>query len=439
MPKPMQDLVPSLPVSNYRFGQQSLPGWSRAAVLLSMSCVLIPRGVELQFGTIMINPSRLVLTLFSIMAAARLLSGAITIRKTPADWLMLTHVGIICFSAIYHAGFGAGLENAIAMLIDMGLAYFVARVAIRNLDCYRYFVRIILLIAAISAVFALVEMLTGYSIIRNAYHIFFPKVGHLHLYEQRLSMYRSLATFRHWILLGLYCVLAFAMAVCIKPYHLRMGRTFYKGCLVLCAAGVFASLSSGPWMAFGLCLFCLAYGRLMRNVRGRWKLLLFTIGLGFLFLSVASNRGPIRLAINYLTLDTGTGYIRIMMWQSVWALMSDYWLLGWGWDADWPRLEYYIWSSADSFYAVWLIRAGIFAALSIIAFFAYSWYRLGNVMDREQFAAGEAKGWIIATVCLAVTAITVDIFGNLIFVTYFLLGAGQMLFNTCDSTHYSRV
>lgn len=172
----MHELISSLPVSNYRFGRQVLPAWARAAILLSMSCVLLPRGVELQFGTIMINPSRLVLTLFSIMAVNRLLSGVITIRTTPADLLMLTHVGIICFTAIYHAGFGAGLENAIAMLIDMGLAYFVARVAVRNLDCYRYFVRIILLIAAISAVFALVEMLTGYSIIRNAYHIFFLQV-----------------------------------------------------------------------------------------------------------------------------------------------------------------------------------------------------------------------------------------------------------------------
>lgn len=433
MPKPMLKLVPSLPLSNYRFTWQALPGWSRAAILLSLSCVLMPRGVDLQLGTIMISPSRLVLTVFGIMAVNQLLSGAIMIRMTPADWLMLTHVGIICSTAIYHMGFGEGLENAIAIVTDMGLAYFVARVAIRNLDCYRYFVRIVLVIAAISAVFALVEMLTGYSIIRNAYHAFFPKVGLLRLYEQRLSLYRSPATFRHWILFGLYCVFAFSLSIYIKPYHLKMESAFHKACLVLCVAGVFASLSSGPWMAFGMCLFCLVYGRLMRNVGGRWKILLLAVGAGFLFLSVFSNRGPVRLAINYLTLDTGTGYIRIMMWQSVWALMYDYWLLGWGWGAGWPRQEYYIWSSVDSFYAVQLVRSGIFAALSIIAFFVYCWYRLSKIMNREQFAAGEAAGWILATACLAVTAITVDIFGNLVFATYFILGAGQVLFDTCKS------
>lgn len=428
----MQDLISSLPVSNYRFGQQSLPAWSRAAILLSLSCVLIPRGVELQLGTIMIDSSRVVLTLFSIMAVYQLLSGAITIRMTPADWLMFTHVGIIGFSAIYYGGFREGLENAIAMLTDMGLAYFVARVAVRNRDCYRYFVRIVFLIAAISAVFALVEMLTGYSIIRNAYHIFFSKVGHLHLYEQRLSMYRSLATFRHWILLGLYCVLAFALSVHAKPYHLRMGSAFYKGCLALCVAGVLASLSSGPWMAFCLCIFCLAYGRLMRNVQGRWKLLLVSAGVGFLFVSIASNRGPLKMITSF-ALNPGTGYGRIYMWEMVLAFMPGHWLLGWGWGLDWPRPEWYVWASIDSYYAVWLVRSGVFSVLSIVAFLVYSWYRMSKVVGRKHFFASEARGWILATVALFIMGITVHIFGNLIFAVYFLLGAGQILFDTCES------
>lgn len=432
MLKPMQEVISSLHVSNYRFGQKSLAAWSRAAILLSLSCVLIPRGVDLQLGTIMISPSRLVLTMFSIMAVNQLLSGTITIRTTPADWLMLTHVGIIALSAIYHGGFGEGLENAIATVTDMGMAYFVARVAVRNRDCYRYFVRVILVIAAISAVFALVEMVTGYSIIRNAYHIFFPKVGHLYLYEQRLSLYRSLATFGHWILFGLYCVLAFALSVHMKPCHLRMGKVFYIGCLVLCVAGVFASLSSGPWTAFFLCIFCLAYGRLMRDVHGRWKLLLVSAGIGFLLLSIVSNRGPLKIIAGF-SLSPATAYGRIYMWEMVLALMPDYWLLGWGWDADWPRAEWFIWTSIDSYYAVWLVRSGVFSVLSIVAFLVYSWYRISKVIGRKYFFTNEARGWILATVALFIMGITVHIFGNLIFAVYFLFGAGQMLFDTCES------
>jgi len=433
MPPPKQELVLSLPVSNFRFARQELPGWSRAAILLSMGCVLLPRGVDLQLGTIMISPSRLVLTVFGIMAANQLISGAIKIRTTPADWLMLTHVGIIALSAVYHSGFGEGLENAIATVTDMGLAYFVARMAVRNRACYRYFVRIVLVIAAISAVFALVEMLTGYSVIRNAYHILFPKVDHLHLYEQRLSLYRSLATFGHWILLGLYCVLAFALAVHAKPYHLRMGKVFYIGCLVLCVAGVFASLSSGPWTAFCLCIFCLVYGRFMRNVQGRWKLLLVSAGIGFLFLSIVSNRGPLKMIASF-ALSPATAYGRIYMWEMVLALMPDNWLLGWGWGDDWPRPEWFIWVSIDSYYAVWLVRSGVFSVLSIVAFLGYSWYRISKVIGRKYFFESEARGWVLATVALFIMGVSVHIFGNLIFAVYFLFGAGQILFDTCEST-----
>ena len=416
-----------------------MPAWSRAMILVTLICVLIPRGVELQLGTIMIDFSRVALTLFSIVAAVQLLSGAVTIQITIADSFMFMHIGIITFSAVYHGGFGDGLENAIAVLVDMGLAYFVARVAVHNLHCYRYCVRILLMIAAISAIFGLIELFTGHSIIRTAYHVVFPKIKHLYLYEKRLSLYRSIATFRHWILFGLYCATTFTLAVCLKPNNLKMGRTFYKGCLVLCVAGVFASLSSGPWLAFTLCIFLLAYSRVMKHIGSRWKLILFATGSCFLLLSVVSNRGPIKLAIDYLTFDARNGYIRLAMWKSVFAVMADYWPLGWGWGADWPHHEWYIWSSIDSFFAVWLVRSGIFAVLSIIAFLAYSWYRLANIMSRKQFAAGrEAKGWILATVCLFVAAITVHIFGNLNFTTYFLLGAGQVLFTACGPRLHCR-
>lgn len=430
----MQPQVSSLTWSDYRFGRQELSTWSRAVILGLSSCLLIPRGVELQLGTIMIDSSRVLLTLFGLVAVNQLLSGTIRLRATPADLLMAIHVGIIGFSAIYHDGLGEGLEAAIAVFIDMGLAYFVARVFVRNLRSYRYFVRIALIIAAITAVFGLVEMVTGYSIVRAAYHALFPKVHSVHLVEQRLSLYRALATFRVEILFGLYCMTVFALAVCVNPYHLKFGPKLYKVCLILCVLGVFASLSSGPWLGLALCIFCLAYSQITRDIRSRWKLLLFGIVLSFLFLSIVSNRGPIKLVISYLAVVPQTGYGRLVMWECIWALVPEYWPLGWGWGSDWPRHEWYIWSSIDSFYGVLLVRSGIFPVLSIVGFLAYSWYRLSNVGVRNGLGACEARGWILATVCLFLVAINVHIFGNLVFATYFLLGAGQTLFTAYEST-----
>jgi len=251
----MQPGVSPLVSSDYRVWRQAFPAWSRAVILILMSCLLIPRGVELELGTIRVDPSRIFLALFAIMAMSRLLSGTIRLRATLADLLIFIHIGLISLSAIVHEGFGRGMEPALGALGDMGLAYFVARVFICNLQCYRYLIRIVLIIAVVSAVFGLVEMVTGYSIIRAAYHTLFPKVTFVHLQSQRLSLYRAMATFRVDILFGLYCATVFSLAVCVKHYHLKMSRGFYRGCLILCVLGVFASLSSGPWLTLVLCFF----------------------------------------------------------------------------------------------------------------------------------------------------------------------------------------
>ena len=416
-------------------GRERLSRWSRVVILGTLSCLLIPRGVELQLGTIMINIPRILLTLFSLMAMNQLLSGTIVLRMTLADVLMSIHVAIIAFSSLYHEGFGEGLETAVAVLVDMGMTYFVARVAVCNLTSYRYYVRVTLIIAAISAAFGLIETFTGFSPINAAYHTFFPKVIDVNLTEKRISLYRAITTFRVEQLFGLYCMTAFAIAACVKPYNLNMGGGIRKICLALCILGVFASLSSGPWIALGLCFACLAYDHIARNIRDKWKILLLACGSVLLFLSVASNRGPFKIAIDYLTLDRQTGYVRLAMWECVWALMRDYWPLGWGWSGNWPRsVDWYIWSSVDSFFAVYLVRSGIFAVLSIVGFFTYCWYKLSYFNERKYVSASEAKGWVIGTVCFFITAVTVDIFGNLIFATYFLLGAGQTLFTTRELT-----
>jgi len=54
-----------------------------------------------------------------------------------------------------------------------------------------------------------------------------------------------------------------------------------------------------------------------------------------------------------------------------------------------------------------------------------SWVRAGRLTRRGDIVSEQAKGWILATVCLALVAISVHIFGNLIYAVYFLLGAGQ--------------
>lgn len=412
----------------HRTEPSSVPSLSRIVILLLSGCLLIPRGVEFQLGTIMINSSRILLSIFGIVVLSQWASGRIRIPWSWADWLMSTHVFIIVVAALYHEGLNEGLEIATGQtVLDMGVAYFLARAVIRDIPCYRYFVRITLFIVLISAIIGLSEMLTGYNVVRAIYHAFFPKVLYVHLGIQRLGLWRAYALFGTDILLGVFCMVAFALAWHVEPSALRMGRAFKKFCLLMCLVGVFSSLSSGPWLGLAVCAACLAYQRIMRGVQGRWAILFSVLGAMWLFLSVASNRGPIRIIICDLTLDPVTGYYRYDLWRCIWALMRDYWALGWGWKVDWPRaVEWINLPSIDSLYGVLLVQAGVFSVITLIGFLAYSLRRAYQYTNKDGEAANESSGWILAMVCLFLVATTVHIFGNLTFWTCFLFGAGQI-------------
>jgi hypothetical protein len=65
--------------------------------------------------------------------------------------------------------------------------------------------------------------------------------------------------------------------------------------------------------------------------------------------------------------------------------------------------------------------------LAILSFITYSWLKIGALSGWKYPIAREALGWQICTICLFVSALTVDIFGSMIFAVYFMLGSGQVL------------
>lgn len=408
--------------------------WSRSVIVLTLACLLIPRGADLQIGSIMIDCSRVTLSLFCVMAVQRVLSGASTTRFGLADALMACHVGLVAFSSMYHSGFGDGLECAIATTLDMGIAYFIARVAIAEIRDYHFFLRAALVLAAISGIFGIIECVTGISPIRAVFHPFFPKVRDTYLHGERLGLYRASSSFRVDILFGLFCMMCAGLVVTMSPKRLNLRPSLYYGLLGFTLMGLFSSLSSGPWLAMIMTLGLFAYDRILAREKRRWKLMFAALGVGFVLLALFSNRGPFRLVIDYLSLNPMSGYVRLAMYDAVLALAPDNWLIGWGWDADWPRPDWYKWTSIDCFYAVTFVRSGLFALAAILAFFVTTWWKLGRTASEATAPSAEARAWVFTTVALAIAIITVDIFGNLVCWTFFLWGAGQCLIPRSAST-----
>ncbi len=402
--------------------------WARFAIVLVFAALLLPRGVEVQAGTVMINPLRIILSILGSVALLKVITGRASLTFTPADWLMGIHVGIIMASGFVHEGVDEGIEIAIATGVDMGLAYLVARVATEDLRSYHFFVRTALVIATISGVFGAIEMVSGYSLIRGLFIPFFPGVPYVYLENQRLSLYRATGTFPADILFGLYCMLSVGLAINLGANRLVMRRGTYRTCTLLALLGVFSSLSSGPWLALTLVFCMMIYDRILRTEPNRWWFLVLGLLAGWLTLGTLSNRGPIKLLVDYLTLNPDSGYIRMAMLECIWDLVPKFWALGWGWGNDWPRsVEWYKWNSIDCFYAVIFLRSGVFAVFALLSFLGYSWYRAGMTALRCPSMSREVKGWIMTTVAFSFGVFTVDVFGNFVVPVYAIFGAGQVL------------
>jgi len=294
-------------------------GWSRLAIACLIVCLLVPHGVEVRLGSIVVDPSRLMLAIFGLAALVRWATGTVKIRLTASDYLIGIHVGLIALSALYHIGGSEGLERAISMMLFTGVAYGIARVAITDEAAFGYYVRIVLIVAAISGMLGVFEMFTGYSPLRHAYQLLFPNVPYVYLENKRLSLFRATATFRADILFGLYCVTAVALSVFLGPRMVGMKRGTLRFCQAAALAGVFSSLSSGPWLATALMVSCIVYDRITRGVSSRWVMLVALGVLGFGVLQMLAPNGAIRFLINRATLNPESGHVRLAMWESVLA------------------------------------------------------------------------------------------------------------------------
>lgn len=403
-----------------------LPGWVKQAIVACVAIIFVPPGVALSLGSIRIDAARVVMPLVCLAILCNRSKWMPPVKWMWADYLMGGHILIMAFSALHHHG-SAGLNNALGVIADVGLAYLIGRILVRNISAYRYFLKVSLLAAGVLGGLAAIESVAGISLLRRAFRVAFKQVPYISLEGGRLSLYRASVSFQVSLLLGLYCAMIFALTIFLSHNKLDLKKWTYRLLIGFAIVGVFASLSSGSWGGMGICLLCLCYDRLSRGFNNRWKLLVAgTITLN-LVLSVLSNRGPIKLAIGHLTLNSQTGYIRLAMWDAVNAIMKTHWFLGWGWGENWPRPEWYIWGSIDSFYAVWMVRSGVLSVMLFLGAVVYTWYRLCKGIAKTDHFLEETKSWILATVCLMIIAITVHMWGNLVTAVYMVLGLGPGL------------
>lgn len=334
-----------------------VPVWP--AVLL-FYCILVPEEVRLQLGEFRLYTYRLCLFALFPLILSILLRGKV--RLGVLDTLLLCAGGWMAASMMVHLGFSQGLESGGVIAFDVIVAYLVGRCFLRSPAQLRRFLKAVLPgVAAVGAVFAL-ESIGHVLLIRPvAGAIFGTAVEGRGAAGAviRNGLMRAYGPFPHPILGGLL------VASFLPLYWMSFrGRTGKLGAAAALAA--FFTMSSAGLMSLALNILSIVTERAVKTVREvTWSAILWCVLALATLIHFFSKSGLFSVVIRYLTLDAGTGFHRLLIWEYGSAEVKRHPLFGIGLD-EWIRPSWLYSNSVDAHWLALGMQYGLPVALAML-------------------------------------------------------------------------
>jgi hypothetical protein len=400
-------------------------------ISLLVYAIILPPEMRFSIADQTIFPFRLMLLLLFPWLLVKLFRG--TVRVGWIDAMIFAGCGWMVLSMSVYYGFGTGFLRGGALAFDFFAGYLVGRVCIRQLDDLR---RLLIIVAPgllIAGLLLMLESVLGQHFVRPTMASIFGPLPAFQdgepigiartLVDYRLGLLRSMGTFRHPILAGLFLASFIALFVTGKI----RGWPFYVG--MLGALMAFFSISSAVFLAMLLCAALLAFDYLKRKVAFlSWRLFLLSVTGMLAVVHFASNGGLVNILIRF-TLNPQTGRFRRLIWEhGSQSVMNNPWF-GIGFTA-YERPRWMITPSVDAHWLMWGIRHGLvtpvlmmIAAIAIIGLLSVRSLRHGE-LDRRLLT-----GMAITVALLVLMGFTVGYFGSMSAWFAAVLGMGLSLAN----------
>jgi hypothetical protein len=389
-----------------------------APVTFLILSFLLPTELSLYLGDLRLPGHRVALLLVFPFAVYRMLARRDTHIKA-------FDIGIAAFGtwmlAVYywHSANLSGLVYGGSLALETTGAYLVARAWIRDLPTFQNTLKVIFIAIVVAALFALPETFLG----RNFTHEFLAKVtGYVHpiSVRSRLGLTRAYGVFDHPIHYGTFCAALFTLFWYVNR---DISRRLKMALFISSAA--FLSLSSAPLLCIIIQCALIAWERVTRGVPGRAWLTIAACFIAYGLAAMVATRSPIAVLATGITLDSQTGFYRLLIWefglQTVW---NNVWF-GIGL-ADWERPWWMISNTVDSFWLVTAMRTGLPSVLllmttifMLVMAVVYRVHRLRDAMAQKLSLA-----WVISLIALCFIAATVHFWNVTHAFFFFFLGLG---------------
>lgn len=382
-----------------------------------MIALLIP--VHPQIGGLRMDPYRILFIVIYIPIVLKLLSGGAG-GVTTSDKLIFAYSiwVVLCFTVNH------GFEHfaySVVWVMEISGGYILGRLLVRNIADYQRFVRFHVIAIFIMAPLAFYELLTSHMVVTEFLGKFLPATQKNP--ADRFGLSRVQVVFPHSILFGLYCSIAVANIFYVAKDKLLRSLFAMAGVIAV----TFTSLSSAPLLSILLQSGLIAYDKI---TKGRWKLLMVLAVIAYVIVASISNRSPLLIIIEKLTLDPQTGWYRIHIWrygmQNVW----QHPIFGIGFN-DWVRPDW-LSASVDNFWLLNAMRTGIPSFLLLAAAILIHSIRIVKVPLEDQMVKYIRTGYLIVLFGILFTLSTVHVWDALAVFIMFYIGAGAFLYTNAN-------
>ncbi len=392
-------------------------------VLMALFFVSLSMPVPFSIGTTQLSPDRLFLTLLFIPIVIRFLS-----RKagpfTKTDIMFCLFGFWMMVSLLKNNGFQR-FPYAAVSVIEMSGAYLLGRVLVRNRRDFEMFMASFFVMLILMLPFVIPEFLTSKAylleIFRSIFGVSFSDLNH----SPRMGFERAQAVFEHPILFGVFC--SFGVSNAIFIFHRRKSKAYILSAIALFMT--FSSLSAGAFLAAVLQVFLLLWGKITGN---KWKTCALIFLAFYIFLSIASNRGPIIILIQTLAFNPESAWTRVVQYNHGSAVVLAHPVFGIGLN-DWSRPGW-LGPSVDNFWLLMAMRYGLIGFVILAAAFGFHIRNIVKAINISRESTLVRTGYIISLISVIFSMATVHLWGptNAFVMAY--LGAGAWLYTQPTET-----
>ena len=398
-------------------------------IALFLILIIVP--IQINFGTVRMSPYRFMLMAAFVPMVALWLSGKAG-RVRPADWLLVGYgVWTIISLTLNHNG--QRLEFSVIFFVETVGAYLLGRLAIRNLEDFTFFAKVLFWVLLLFIPFGWAEGVTRESTYISLFEGFGETIAPAGI-DIRWGLNRAQVAFEHPILYGMFTASAFSVLFYSSLADRKRSAGFRRAWVSIVAT--FFSLSSGALSPIGVQMALMAFNGIFRSIAKRWKYFAIGAVVFYVLLDLASNRRPFEVIASALAFSNSTYYWRVLIFEfgmnNVWANPG----FGLGL-RNWARPHWMFTSTVDNFWLVVAMRFGIPAFFMFLGFYVLTAWGLIRANLPVKILSQQRYGAVFTMVAMALGISTVWLWNGVYVYFLFLLGSFSWMIDLGEKTQAS--